>query len=133
MVAVPDGDPRWALGAVGLAALVGVQLGGWQRFALEAMLRRVDGHWASFENACVVPRQNGKSVILLVRALAGALLFGERLVIVSAHEWRTVVELFRTCTQYVMDSPVHREECGTSAVRWGRGDRVHGQEPDQVP
>ena len=62
------------LAAAGLAALVGVQLGGWQRFALEAMLRRHDGHWASWENSVVVPRQNGKSVILLIRALAGALL-----------------------------------------------------------
>jgi len=118
------------LAAAGLAALVGVQLGGWQRFALEAMLRRHDGHWASWENSVVVPRQNGKSVILLIRALAGALLFDERLVIVSAHEWRTVVELFRTCTEWVMNSPVRREvrnvrrAGGEEAIEFTNGNRI---------
>jgi len=105
---VPAGDPGRATAAIGLAALAGIQLGGWQRFELEAFCRRDQGRWAAFECAVIVPRQNGKSQVLLIRALAGALLFGERLVIVSAHEWRTVVELFRAMVDLVAGSPLRR-------------------------
>jgi phage terminase large subunit-like protein len=113
-----------------LAALLGLQLGGWQRFWLESVLRRQDGRWASFENSLVVPRQNGKSLVLVVRALSGALLFGERLVIVSAHEWRTVYELFRNCADFVMSSPVRREvrtirrAGGEEAIEFTNGARI---------
>ncbi len=127
---MPPGDGGRARAAVGLAALAGVQLGGWQRLELEAFLRRDGGRWAAFECAVVVPRQNGKSVGLLVRALAGVLLFGERLVVVSAHEWRTVVELFRTCTDWVMHSPLRREvrnirrAGGEEAIEFANGGRI---------
>jgi phage terminase large subunit-like protein len=94
---------------VGLAALGGVQMDGWQRFWLESSLRRVNSRWATFENSVVVPRQNGKSVALGIRALAGVLLFGERLVIVSAHQWRTVVELFRAADDLLAESPLRKQ------------------------
>ena len=109
MCHVPDGDPARSAAAVGLAALAGVELDGWQRMALDACLRRTDGRYAAFETCLIVPRQNGKSVVLGIRALAGALLFGERLVIVSAHEWRTVVELFRAADDLLAGSPLRRQ------------------------
>lgn len=41
-----------------------------------------------------MPRQNGKGEIILVRELAGLVLFGERLIIHSAHEYKTAAEGF---------------------------------------
>ncbi|MCX4468735.1 hypothetical protein OOK41_00115 [Micromonospora sp. NBC_01655] len=40
-------------------------------------------------------RQNGKSAVLEARALAGLLLLGERLIMWSAHEYKTAMEQFR--------------------------------------
>jgi phage terminase large subunit-like protein len=115
---------------VGLAALGGVQMDGWQRLWLESSLRRDQGKWASFESSVVVPRQNGKSVALGIRALAGALLFGERLIIVSAHEWRTVVELFRAADDLLAESPLRRQvrrvrrSGGEEAIEFTSGGRI---------
>jgi phage terminase large subunit-like protein len=78
----------------------------------------------------VVPRQNGKSQALIIRALAGALLFGERLVIISAHEWRTVVELFRTAVDLVEHSPLRRYRAnvrragGEESIEFTNGARI---------
>jgi hypothetical protein len=127
---VPDGDEARAEAAIGLAALAGTDLDGWQRFGLRASLGRREGRWASFENVWVVPRQNGKSVALGIRALAGALLFGERLVIVSAHEWRTVVELFRAADDLLAGSALRkhvrrvRRAGGEEAIEFTNGNRV---------
>jgi phage terminase large subunit-like protein len=127
---VPGGDPSRADAAAALAALAGVSLGGWQRFLLESFLRRDGGRWSAFECGVVVPRQNGKSLALIIRALAGALLFGEQLVIISAHEWRTVVELFRTAVSLVEDSPLRRHLAGVrraggeEAIEFTGGARV---------
>lgn len=131
---VPPGDTRRAAPAVTLAALAGIELDGWQRFALEANLARSGGQWSAFETVLIVPRQNGKSVVLSVRALAGALLFGERLVIVSAHEWRTAVELFRAAVDLVLGTPLRRylrngergirRAGGEEAIEFASGSRI---------
>lgn len=127
---VPAGDSGRAAAAAGLAAACGTSLDGWQRFALEAILARDGGRWSAFECAVIVPRQNGKSVALVARALAGALLFGERLVIVSAHEWRTVVELFRNADEMLAGSPLRsevkrvRRAGGEEAIEFASGARI---------
>lgn len=56
---------------------------------------REDGKWAAFESAIIVPRQNGKGSILEARELAGLFLFGEQLILHSAHEFKTAQEAFR--------------------------------------
>jgi phage terminase large subunit-like protein len=104
----PVADSRWGRAAAGLAALAGVDLEGWQRRVLDAGCDRRGGLWSAFEVGLIVPRQNGKSVVLAVRALAGALVFGERLIIVSSHEWRTVVEQFTATLELVEGSPLRR-------------------------
>lgn len=115
---------------MGLAALGGVQLDGWQRFTLESCLARVESRWASFECSVIVPRQNGKSVVLGIRALAGGLLFGEQLIIVSAHQWRTVVELFRAADDLLAGSPLRRHvrrvrrSSGEEAIEFTNGNRI---------
>lgn len=105
---VPCVDGRRGRAAVGLAALAGIQLDGAQRLILSAGCDRRGGRWSAFEVGIVEPRQNGKSVVLRVRELAGCLLFGERLVIHSAHEWRTVHEQFHDTMELLEGSPLSR-------------------------
>src|SRR6266540_1681479 len=79
--------------AVELCASVGLILDGWQELVLGSALRlREDGKWSAFEVGVDVARQNGKGGILEARELAGLFLFGERLILHSAHEFATATE-----------------------------------------
>ena len=80
---------------VELAASAGVILDDWQAHTLHVTLaERADGKWACVECGLIVPRQNGKGEILLARELAGLFLFDERLIIHTAHEYKTAQEAF---------------------------------------
>lgn len=92
--------------AVELAAAAGLLLDPWQRDVLRgALAEREDGGWSTFEVGVVVPRQNGKGAILEARELAGLFLFGERLILHSAHEFRTAVEAFLRILQLIESTP----------------------------
>ncbi|WGW12740.1 hypothetical protein LWF01_02915 [Saxibacter everestensis] len=76
--------------AVDLAAVAGLVLDPWQEYVLRGALgERKDGKWSAFRTCLVVPRQNGKNAILEARELAGSLLFGEELIVHTAHQYRT--------------------------------------------
>lgn len=78
-----------------LSARAGLVLEPWQASGLEMMLDvRADGRWAAFEYAELCPRQNGKTALLAARALAGLFLLDERLIMWSAHEYKTAMESF---------------------------------------
>lgn len=82
--------------AVELAASAGLHLDPWQQQALEDSLAETPtGKWAALEVGLILPRQNGKGSILEARELAGLFLFGERLILHSAHEFKTAAEGFR--------------------------------------
>lgn len=81
--------------ALDLADAAGMTLDESQRFTLTAALgERVDGTWAAFEVCDVEPRQNGKGDKIEARELAGLFLFGEHLIIHTAHEFPTANEAF---------------------------------------
>jgi hypothetical protein len=81
--------------ACDLIELAGQPLDYWQQQSLARMCAvREDGKWACFEFLELVARQNGKGGILEARALAGLLLFDERLILWSAHEYKTAMEGF---------------------------------------
>lgn len=66
-----------------------------QRFTLRAALgERADGSWAAATVADFEPRQNGKNDTIAARELAGLVLFGENLLIHTAHEFDTANESF---------------------------------------
>lgn len=66
-----------------------------QKFTLRAALgEREDGSWAAATVADFEPRQNGKNDTCAARELAGLVLFGERLIIHTAHEFPTANEAF---------------------------------------
>lgn len=58
------------------------------------MGERPDATWSARRVGLSVPRQNGKSQLLVARALAGALLFGEQKIVISAHQQDTARESF---------------------------------------
>lgn len=86
---------------VELAAAYGTEFDPWQLDVLEAGCGRLDdGSWAAETVGCNVARQNGKSVILVARALAGLLVFGEKTIACSAHRQGTSRELFRALKSF---------------------------------
>ena len=81
--------------AIELAATAGLLLDDWQKFVLHVGLgEREDGSWSAFETCVNVPRQNGKGGIIEARELAGLFLLGEKLILHSAHEFKTAKEAF---------------------------------------
>lgn len=108
--------------AVELAASAGLILDPWQRFVLEQSLGEApDGTWSATEVGLVVPRQNGKDAVLEARELAALFLFGEELIIHSAHHFKTAEEHFNRLISLIEGSDDLRRR-----IRKPR--RSHGQE-----
>lgn len=87
-----------------LSARAGVVLDPWQELALQAgMGERPDGKWSAQLVGMSVPRQNGKTQLMVSRALAGALLFGEKKIVISAHRQDTATENFGKAMEILED------------------------------
>lgn len=115
-----------------LAATAGLVLDGWQQdYLTDSLGEDADGNWSCFECALVVSRQNGKGSILEARVLAGMLLFGERLILWSAHETKTAWEAFRRCEELFTSDPelkkmvktIHRSN-GNEGIELKNGSRL---------
>lgn len=91
--------------AVQLADAAGLHLDEWQKHVLEISLGERGSRWAATEVGLVVPRQSGKGTILEARELAGLFLFGEKLIIHSAHLYSTSLEHYARITQLVRSAP----------------------------
>ncbi|MFD0902342.1 hypothetical protein [Actinomadura sediminis] len=92
--------------AVDLAFRAGLRLDPWQSLVLERSLGvEPDGRWSAFEAGLIVARQNGKSAIFEARMLAGLFLFGEELILYSAHEFKTAGEIFRRVLALIEGTP----------------------------
>lgn len=82
--------------AIELAAYAGLDLDPWQQGVMTDGLGEDEaGEWAADEVGVTVSRQNGKGGIVETRQLAGIYLFNERMIIYSAHEFKTSQEAFR--------------------------------------
>jgi hypothetical protein len=104
--------------AIELAAVAGLHLDPWQQLVLRRALgERADGRWAAFQVGLVVPRQSGKGSVLEARELAGLFLFGERLIIHSAHEQTTATEHFHRLLNLIEGVP----EFASRMLRPSRG------------
>jgi hypothetical protein len=91
---------------VKLAARAGLVLDPWQETELQdALGERADGMWAAFEVAEIVARQNGKGGIIEARVLGGLFLLGERLIMYSAHEFKTAQEMFKRIEALIAGTP----------------------------
>ncbi|WP_328920654.1 terminase [Streptomyces sp. NBC_00208] len=109
--------------AIELAAYAGLMLDEWQQHAMHVGLgERPDGSWSAFEVAVNVARQNGKGGIIEARELAGLFLLGERLILHSAHEFKTSVEAFRRIVALVTNTDSLRKR--VKAVRRTTGEEA---------
>ena len=118
--------------AIDLAAQAGLIMDPWQCTVLHDSLGEdANGRWSAFEVGVIVSRQNGKGSILEARVLAGLLLFGERLILWSAHETKTAFEAFRRCEDLFRSDPelfkhvkaIHRSN-GSEGIELHNGSRL---------
>lgn len=93
----PPYELTYGPAAVKLSERAGQMMDPWQADGLDVMLGLRDDHkWSSFEFAEWVSRQNGKGGIGEARVLVGFVgPVGERLILWSAHEYKTAMEAFR--------------------------------------
>lgn len=120
--------------AVDLAASVGLILDPWQQWVLDqALAEDANGRWCAFEVGLVVPRQCGKNAILEALELAAIYLFGEMLVVHSAHKFDTSQEHFLRLQQLIEGShDLSRKLAkngfvtanGKEAIRFANGARI---------
>lgn len=89
-----------------LSAGHGLHLDPWQEEVLKAGLgERRDGSWSVRQIGVSAPRQQGKSMLIVSRILAGLLIFDEQVIIVSAHRQDTAREVFLRLVQIIEDNP----------------------------
>jgi hypothetical protein len=104
-----------------LASSYGLVLDPWQENVIEgAMGERSDGIWAAKQIGVSCPRQNGKGAIIEARELAGLLLFGENLIIHSAHELATAGLGFRRILSYFENYDDLRRKVVSRSGAYGR-------------
>ncbi|MFD8117084.1 terminase [Streptomyces microflavus] len=113
--------------------MAGLNLDPWQVWTMEQACALTDQtfyndftgqwqrKWAAFEVGLVVSRQNGKGSLLEARELAGLFLFGERLIIHSAHQFDTSKEAFARILMLIEQTPDLEAEVK-------RISRSHGEE-----
>ena len=89
-----------------LCSAVGLVLDPWQEHVVRGMLgERLDRRFSAPQVGVVVPRQQGKGVILEARALAGMFLLEERYIIWTAHELKTAQAAFLRLRGWIDGSP----------------------------
>jgi phage terminase large subunit-like protein len=92
--------------AIDLAARAGLQLDPWQQHVLlQGMGEASDGRWSAFECCVNVPRQNGKGGIIEARELWGLFIGGEKLILHSAHEFKTAKAAFKRVERLIRGCP----------------------------
>ena len=108
--------------AVDIAALAGLDLYEWQADTLvDAMALDAGGHWAAREVCLIVGRQNGKGSILEARQIYG-LVAGEKLQVMSCHQFKTVYEHFRRVRDLVEGCDLLNDQ--VEIIRTGAGDQA---------
>lgn len=108
--------------AAELAEAVGLVLDDWQRFTLDVVLsERADGSPAAFEACLICPRQNGKGAVLEALELAWLFLMNERLILHSAHEFKTANEAFLRIAAMIDGSSDLRRK--VAHVRYANGEQ----------
>src|SRR5690606_38630255 len=94
----------------------------WQEsFLFDSLRTGYDGKWAAFEVTGVVPRQNGKGAIQEARQIVGMFVFGERLQVHTAHEFKTCSEHFLRVKGLIEGSDKLRRQ--VRIIRTGAGEQ----------
>lgn len=100
----PPEATDWTLSdiAVEFAESIGLELDDWQAWLVRwTFARRADRLWAARDVGAEVTRQSGKNIWLEVVELAGLFLFGDRLIVHSAHRADTSHEHFVSMKEHI--------------------------------
>lgn len=106
--------------AVTLARRAGTKSMPWQRAALLAMLATTAGLWTHPDCCLIVPRQNGKSLILVLRCLYGLFVLGER-IIYSSQRWPTAEDTYNRLWSIIKARPSLRDRVVKNTCSQGKG------------
>ena len=86
-------------------AQIGRPLDPWQAaMVVDSFGLRSDGYWASFEVVGLVPRQNGKGAFTEAIELGGLFLFGDQMIMHSAHLFKTAKQSFQRIVDIINGS-----------------------------
>jgi hypothetical protein len=117
---VPPYETTAGLEVIEMAKRAGLVLDPWQQLLImHAFAEDPFGAWLCFEIAIIVSRQNGKGSILEAVELAWLFLFGERLIIHSAHLFETSREHFLRISTLIQMNPDFDRR--VKRMREGRG------------
>lgn len=111
-VLTPPSVASAAEDAIDIYEVCGQKLDDWQ----EGCLRngcglREDLNWASFENAVVVQRQNGKGAVIEALCLASLFVWGNAVTVYSAHRLDTARSTFRRIKALIEGTPDLARRC----------------------
>jgi len=107
---IPPYDSTDGPEVAALAKLAGLPPDPAQELALDAIFAQAGGRSAAFEIALISSRQNIKTATFKMAALGWLFITGERLVVWSAHEFRTAQEAFRDLEELITGSDYLRAE-----------------------
>jgi phage terminase large subunit-like protein len=97
---------------IAVAEIAGLFLDPWQRDVLVGAMGELgDGRWAAFEVGVIVGRQNGKGGILEAREIGGLFALRERLIVHTAHQFKTSSEHFLRVRSLIENTDALRKRC----------------------
>lgn len=115
-----DGDDKHGLDAVELGRRCRKPQMPWQVAALLAILRMTAGTWTHPDVCLIVPRQNGKTLILVIRCLYGLFVLGER-IIYSSQRWTTAEDAYKRLWAIIVARPSLRRRVVKNTCSQGMG------------
>lgn len=105
-----------------IADLGGIELDPWQHLVADCSLEVLpDGTWAHRGVCLLVARQNGKTVILKARVLAGLFAFDDRLILHTAQDRAVPREMFEGLVEIIERTPAFRRRIGRRGIREANG------------
>lgn len=105
---------------IDFADSIGIPLLPWQKWvAMEAHRYKPDGRFAAPLVCVVVARQQGKTTLMKIRALAGLFLWQDGLQIGTAHRLTTSLETFRDIVNIIEENEELAKQ--VKKIRWAHG------------
>jgi hypothetical protein len=115
-------DTRDAEKALKFLDAIGLKLDDWQQWVVRQMLgKRDDDTYAAKEVCLLIPRQQGKTVCLEARALAGLFILQEKLIIHTAQVFPTCRESFLRVKTIIENCPALAELVDSGEIHFRSG------------
>lgn len=115
------GDDTDSKKALGLFERISQFLMPWQRMLITLLLmRRPDGTWTHPDAVFVIPRQNGKSLILVLRVIFGLFVLNEK-ILYTTQKWATGYDTYQRLQTIVNMVPAWKRRVVKDNLSQGKG------------